>query len=250
MLPIPLISRGFFCNNSATFPSGVSTPSIWYKAGLTASSNTNGFNTVNSSSEYDWWYDYSGNNRNLTPPYSYSKFDYGTSFTKNDLYYFGCADGESAYMYNNSYGSIPCTAGQGTLICVYRNATNNTNSLWAFSKPSNSLANGYFMDMTTTTILGDNQTYTFANTSGGSQWNVRVVSVSSIGNPLVYRNNGVVGATSSYSHPLASGANAITSFDGYNGVSLAEFMWWQTPISSDNCTEVENYIKERWCITY
>jgi hypothetical protein len=236
------------CNNMVAFPS-VGTPSHWYKAGLTASTNTNGFNTV-SGTEWTWWYDYSGNGKSLAPPYSYAKFDYSLSYIKNELYYFGTPDGDASYM-SAPNTDFTATSGKGTAVMVWRTATNNTNSIYAFAKPSGSITRGYIMTPSYVTIFGDTQTYTFNNTQlSGSQWNITIVSVDSAGNPNTYKNNGVQGATSSYTNPLGTGIQPIISFDSYNGVSIAEFMWFGSPLSSTQCDSVESYLKQRWCIDY
>jgi len=245
---------GPVCNNAVVFTAG--TPSIWYKAGPTASTNTNGFNTITTTVgpynnlEYTWWYDFSGGGRNLTPFYSYARFQYSLAYTKNDLYYFGSAAGGVSYM-SALNTDISSTSGKGTVAMVWKTAPDNVTSIWAFAKPANSLSRGYIMTEGYATILGDTQTYVFSNTQvSGDQWNITIVSVDSAGNPNTYMNNGVQGSTGSYTVPMSSGSQPVVAFDNYNGGSVAEFMWFANPLTSVQCTQLETYLKERFCIDY
>jgi hypothetical protein len=238
------------CDNMATL--SVATPSIWYKAGPTASTNTNNYNTV-TAGNFEWMYDFSGSGRNLTPEFSYAKFKYQPpSYEKNGFYYFGVIDEDVAYMKYN--GSIPADAGKGTFICVYRNGGTGSLILNLSARPTqpvfNAITSGYMCETGRTTIFGDNQAYSFSNGSNNSEWNIRVVSVSSAGNPIVYKNNGVQGSTMSYSGTIMSSGTNEVGMRTFAGVSVAEYMWWRTPLNSTDCTSVETYLKQKWCIDY
>jgi len=244
---------GPICNNSFALP--VTTPSIWYKAGPTASTNTNNFNTV-LSGNFEFMYDFSGNSRNLTPESVggfYLKYKYNPSiYNQNNLYYFGVADNDAAYM--EYIGAIPCTAGQGTFICVYKNPSTGVQILSLSAQPTqapfNAITSGYFCSTSTTIIFGDNVSYTFANGATASEWNIRVVSVTSTGNPIVYTNNGVQGATAAYNGTIIASTTNEVAMRTFGGVSVAEYMWWQTPLNLSNCQLVENYLKVKWCLEY
>ena len=242
---------GPICNNALSFPS-VANPKLWYKGnGPTASVDTAGYNTVGSTTHYGdvydsfkRWYDFSVNGYNLSSTTAGGYYEYDPSSTKNGMIYFKSRTAE--YMY--STGANVGIAGKGTLILIWRAGTSPSH-VW-FSKPGSfSLSNGYCTSEYLTTIFGDIQSYSFSNISY-NDWNIRVVSVSSAGVPVVYTNNGVQGTTASYSEQVGGGSVPIIAFDNYNQSSLGEFLYWENPLTLSDCNLVEAYLKTKWCLDY
>lgn len=267
------------CDNSVAFPSGVSTPNLWYKAdAATASTDTANKNTVNDNSKFTRIYDFGSEAAHLNNPLNFDDFWwYSSTRTQNGLNTIYNPAGQSSW---NLYENYPPTkqigiTGKGTIIFAWHSGKNTSiSSTYAGAvefqirngDPTvppvdfinygfrSQMGNGHVNGLQDQTVIyGDTQNYVFSTKPGVD--NVRVVSVESAGSASVYQQNGVTGATTSYNRMvspiilttvgLASPSNTLEEQD-----TFYEALYWETPLSAADCEKVETYLCKKWCIRY
>jgi hypothetical protein len=262
MLPIPLMKGSLGCLNTVSYPLGVS-PSLWYNAAApTASISTTGSNVINSSSKFSEWYDFGTKKLNLnienTPSLLFYDYDQ-INGKQNGLTFFKESNPTTANTTyaNNGYG----IAGQGTIAIVFNYAkadtllvdysffTRGANNAYGFLCSAYDKSFPYDDRKSYVTIFGDNQSYQFSNLLV-NEWNIQIVSVNSVGNPVYYKTNGVTGATVSYTTEGSGLGAARTVFEQYNGSSIAEALFFETPLNATQCEDLENYLRQKWCLDF
>lgn len=272
MLPIPrfnyinsISSSALVCNASATYPSGVATPTIWYKAdAATASADTANKNTVNSTSKFSRMYDFGSKGIHLNNVLAGNDyFEYDATKTKNtNTIFVAPADSSARYNLDNNIATTVGVAGEGTIIIAFKTGystgvgfpANYAGNFTFQARNPNTQAYGFRMESSNrATIFGDSQSYTFTTLESTDY--IRVVSVASSGNPTYYKQNGVTGATASYDTMSNQGSTLNVSLEQSGTLNtdwggFYEAMFFETPLSASDCDAIESYLKQKWCISY
>lgn len=261
MLPIPRFyksSASLVCDNTATYPAGVSTPSLWYRGdAATASTDTAGKNTVDASSFYTRINDFGSYGIPLVPfTPVWTKFRYNTSQRKNGLDVIYAANDNTSYAMTDSNELVTIgQAGKGTIIAAYKNGNNAGNVVgWRFQgRNQNTQAYGFYFRWDKSTIFGDSQSYTYASSPSTNY--ITVISVSASGVPIYTYQNGIQAATASYDTMSNQGSTLNVTLSNESGSiedgsSMYEAMYFETPLSAADCAKVETYLKQKWCISY
>lgn len=258
-----LILKTTTCNNQIALPSGIPSPTFWYKADApTASINTTGSNTV-SGTDYTSLYDFGSYYSTWTGltgvdlSQKSASYDWlqTSNIQQNGLTTISSDDVAPAHNnYDIRTGQSPNygIAGKGTVIVAWRSGVSLSN-LDFTARNAFSLATGFFhrgSGTDITTIYGDNQSYQFATQPLTN--NIRVVSITASGNPITYTQNGVSGATTSYNTIANVGTLYMVNIEttGNSDQLFFEALYWQTPLSLQQCNDVQDYLQKKWCIDF
>jgi hypothetical protein len=252
------------CNSQEPFPSGI-TPSLWYKMdALTATSNTNNRNTVNSG-EYDRFFNFGTTTRPNNCNLDYKQISNSEKWQqpaelKNFLTTAKSRSGVASWMiYTSASGTDFSSAGVGTTIMAWRSGAstlNQSGNIQFQARNANNQSSGFLSKFGSsaddkTTIFGDNQTYKFTTPMNTDC--IRIVSVQSAGTPLYYKQNGATGSIVSYDTMSGTGTQYTVSLDqttnnDVNDCLLFEAMYFESALSVADCEKIENYLSKKWCI--
>lgn len=296
MMPIPffyttaLSSRvPLVCSSTSSFPTTVATPSIWYKPSPTASTNTDGNNTIGvtvspayggyatfSSSIYSRMWDFSNNGRHLVSTYGF--FNYNS--TQNSLPFFECTYnpngiGNVVEAFGGSFSTMPITSGRGTLIVVFNPGTRSGANDVEYNINCGIIdASGYGISIVSTDQYCEDEYLILAAQNSGplfsqkvnyGTWNISVLSFTGSSTAYANRINGVNGYDNNYTgcidgvipgRGLGGGPGIYLDWQSNKfpdlpvGRGMAEIMWWQNPLTDSQCSQVETYLKQKWCIDY
>lgn len=265
LIPRLTLSNILVCNSSEAFPSGVATPSLWYKMdAATASTNTANKNTVNGG-EYDRFYNF-GNSVNVvnldyTVIGSSLKWKQPTTL-QNNLTTAQSRAGQASWMlWSSASGTNFSTAGVGTVVMAWKSSNDTgglSGNLQFQARNANNQSSGFLSKFGSssadkTTIFGDNQSYQF--TTPVETDCIRIVSVQSAGTPLYYKQNGVQGSTVSYDTMSNQGSTFIASLDqttnnDISDVYLYEALYFESALSESDCVKIQDYLAKKWCINF
>lgn len=243
-----------YCDNTATYPGP--TPLFHFKAGLTASTNTDGFNTVNTSSQYTRWWDYSGSGLHQDTTIGSSWYRYNTSKIRNGIIPFFAGNGAITNKAPSATKNL--NPGVGTIFIAYRTANESItgNHTWGVRdvKSTGDNTRGYYHTPGNMAILGSN--YKFTYTESQNKWYVVGISQTSASAHNWAKVNGVNMATASYTQPFGSPSFIsgsefrFTHDSSLSGDSecIGEIIYFKTALTANECEDISLYLRSRWCV--
>jgi hypothetical protein len=263
MLPIPIAYFEFstkVCNSGATTSLS---PSVWYKLDAgTASTDTNNLNTYGTYSipslpelgvlvGYKRLYDFTGNSRHLLQSSSDNSTritpQFATQSLQNTLIYSVPRDNNTNFNNTNMAYTV---ANNGTFVLVWRNRGGGRKSI-SFRSDSTNTAGFQLLQKSGS----DTFYFTFFNDTVSTQFTptsdfMIFIHSKNSSNTVLYSKVNDVNTSAAATKEVDVGPTGVPSSFGWTltDSDVAEFMFFNTAISANDCESLYSYLSQKWCI--